>query len=430
MFQTARHILIMVAHTIIHMGMVRISGFKLRKEIMRVENVIKDEVYQKLIEYASRDCDAIMLATQQRLYESEYWPNTHDKDIMAKTTKELENTLHGDLLKKRGDSQWVYTGAVNPPTQKIYNKGFGIYFYKLTEQVKQYLLSNNNLFSWKNPEYPQDLSFFKKGYCWLYSQEFPKTCVINCANKKEYQYLKSIGVNFSDNFTPTLPEQQYFEAYGTLKDHKDILFMTEVEYRNNISVISKKDQTRYATLARRNSNHLQGEKVYVCDSIKIVPKQSYTFKIRLQKLSPELKAGLSVKIPYDAGSINSREDTKEQIFWFSDKNTCYDFTLKSDFGRAIVSFVFKETKLLLYQNKSEYRNYLKVKRLGEGKALKQYMQGHARRREVVINPDMAYDAGMGIEMGISNKKRVYHCRKEWHHGSDDLIFSVGWEKLK
>ena len=47
--------------------------------------------------------------------------------------------------------------------------GSNILFYKFDEDLVDFLLKNDNLYNWLNPDFPEDIAFFKDGYCWLYS---------------------------------------------------------------------------------------------------------------------------------------------------------------------------------------------------------------------------------------------------------------------
>ncbi len=91
---------------------------------------------------------------------------------------------------------------------------FEVLFYETGDEVKEYVLTNRNLYNRLNPEYPEDLAFFKDGYCWLYSVTHEEIYHIYCENKKEYEYLKSIGIEFWEKeFVPTSKKDLYFENY-------------------------------------------------------------------------------------------------------------------------------------------------------------------------------------------------------------------------
>ena len=79
------------------------------------------------------------------------------------------------------------------------------------------MLSNSDLYAWLNPNYPEDISFFKDGYCWLYSVAHEEMCDIYCESVEEYNYLRSIGIEFiDDKFIEISNNELYFENYNNL----------------------------------------------------------------------------------------------------------------------------------------------------------------------------------------------------------------------
>ncbi len=67
---------------------------------------------------------------------------------------------------------------------------------------------------WLNPNFPEDIAFFRNGYCWLYSVAHEEICDIYCENEEEYEYLKLIGIEFvDDEFVPTPKAELYYEEY-------------------------------------------------------------------------------------------------------------------------------------------------------------------------------------------------------------------------
>ena len=70
------------------------------------------------------------------------------------------------------------------------------------------------MYNWLNPNYPEDVAFFKDGYCWLYSVAHEDICDIYCTDENEYETLKEIGIEFYENkFEQTPKAQLYFEQY-------------------------------------------------------------------------------------------------------------------------------------------------------------------------------------------------------------------------
>ncbi len=182
---------------------------------MEVANQITGERYIRLIEYASKTCDAAMFVTRQDKFRLDSFQNKE----LIETARLFEERLKASFIKKRTTKQWVHTGYANAPN----DDRIGVYFYRFSAEVKRFLLTNDDLYNWLNPEHPEDISLFKDGYCWLYSVAHEEMCDIYCRNEEEYEYLKSIGIEFyEDKFVPTPKEKLYYEDYGINADSQSI----------------------------------------------------------------------------------------------------------------------------------------------------------------------------------------------------------------
>jgi len=181
---------------------------------MIVKSNIENRVYAKLIKYAFRRSDTIMFVSRKDGL------NAESKQILDKNISNLKSEYKNFLLKSRSGSHWVFTkvgyeecelGRKDPPG---YNELFEVLFFKASIEMETYMLKNKNLYAWLNPNYPEDICFFKNGYCWLYSVAHEKLCDIFCENEEEYEYLKSIGIEFfEENFSPTPKDELYYEEY-------------------------------------------------------------------------------------------------------------------------------------------------------------------------------------------------------------------------
>ncbi len=121
----------------------------------------------------------------------ELWLNKHKKDIVHK-----KEDFYYDYMKQEKMSYGT------------------IYILRLSSEMKEDLLNKRSLYSWCFPLSVEDISFFKDGYCWLYSVAHEEICEIYCEDKEEYEYLKSIGIEFWEKeFVPTSKEDLYFENY-------------------------------------------------------------------------------------------------------------------------------------------------------------------------------------------------------------------------
>lgn len=191
---------------------------------MLVKGIIKDKQYELLIKYAFQKSDAVMFVLRKDGF-------TNDQKLqLDMNAKVFKKRLNHSFLKSRNGSYWVFTkvgySQLNIAEYKDssdFDNLFEILFYKTNKEVEEYLLTNKNLYTWLNPKYPEDVSFFKNGYCWLYSVAHEELCDIYCENEEEYNYLKSIGIEFVDNkFVKTLDNDLYFESYNIIAENNDI----------------------------------------------------------------------------------------------------------------------------------------------------------------------------------------------------------------
>lgn len=83
------------------------------------------------------------------------------------------------------------------------------YFFKLEGSLKKELQNKSSIFDWYGPYFLEDISFYKNGCCWLWSITHEEMCEICLQknDKEEYEYLKSIGIEFVEKeFAPTPKE--------------------------------------------------------------------------------------------------------------------------------------------------------------------------------------------------------------------------------
>jgi len=183
---------------------------------MLIKTKVENKQYEKLIDYASKKCDAVMFVARKDGFDQK------QIKLLDKTFSDLKKELKNNFIKSRNGSYWVHTKVGNKQLGLTHFKDpynfddlFKVEFYRIDSTTKKYLLTNKNMYNWLNPKYPEDLSFFSKGYCWLYSVAHEEICYIYCENEIEYEYLKSIGIEFvDDKYIPTKREDLYYEKYG------------------------------------------------------------------------------------------------------------------------------------------------------------------------------------------------------------------------
>ena len=182
---------------------------------MQVISEIKGKVYEDLIKYASKRCDAVMFVFCKVPFRGKQFIE------LDKTKNKVKNKLEKSFLKDRVGNEWVFTGRYYPFVGDAILAS-DILFYKFDDDLVSFLLKKNNLYDWLNPNSPEDIAFFKNGYCWLYSVAHEDICDIYCKNRKEYEELKKIGLEFYENdFEETPKDKLYFEDYTTAESSKN-----------------------------------------------------------------------------------------------------------------------------------------------------------------------------------------------------------------
>lgn len=98
--------------------------------------------------------------------------------------------------------------------KEIKTEFFTTYFFKLNSSTKNILFSKNTIYDWIFPLNLEDLCLYKDNKIWLYSVAHERICNIYCESEEEYDYLKSIGVEFyEDHYIPIDKEKLYYENY-------------------------------------------------------------------------------------------------------------------------------------------------------------------------------------------------------------------------
>ncbi len=233
---------------------------------MVIDKNIEKDTYWKLVDYAFQKCDTISLTKQNDQHESEHKKimdiimsmNSYsatdilnnysekfledmvlqfkDNDIIFdeenwkkyvkslgmsdESIEELKksnryHTITGSIMRfvyKKLTESWINRNrnsiitVTNHYITELSGKKFlynHIYYIKMTKEIQEEMLKKQSLFDWIFPTSLEDLCFFKDGYCWLYSVAHEEILDIYCENEEEYNYLKSIGVEFvEDHFIP------------------------------------------------------------------------------------------------------------------------------------------------------------------------------------------------------------------------------------
>jgi len=113
-----------------------------------IEEEPKGKVYQQLIDLAFEACDEFHLVVRRDLG----------------STRKIEpflKQLESSLKKMKKTNEW--TGTMLGGGQKA-----KVYYYHTDDHARRIIKeAANSLYSWMQPELPEDLSFLKKGEPWL-----------------------------------------------------------------------------------------------------------------------------------------------------------------------------------------------------------------------------------------------------------------------
>ncbi|HFK1461056.1 stage III sporulation protein AH [Bacillus cereus] len=133
----------------------------------------KDQVYVDLLDLAFETCDTFHLVLRKDM---------GSLDSYDPILKKLELSL----IKMRELSEWSSTILGDNQTAKVY-------FYHANTHAKKILKElSNSLYSWEQPDLPEDLSFFKKGEKWLVSCSHEQESFINTHDKNEIKKVFDI----------------------------------------------------------------------------------------------------------------------------------------------------------------------------------------------------------------------------------------------
>lgn len=145
-----------------------------------LESEPKGNVYRELIDIASSVCSQFILVIRDSI-------NLNDNAI-----KSLSD-LKPFLQETKQQQEW-------PGTQLLRDTAT-VNYYLLNEKSKQILNSyTNNLYSWVQPDLPEDLSFIKSdGKAWLINTSHENFSYVDTDSVDEIRRIKSIqGIKVRD----------------------------------------------------------------------------------------------------------------------------------------------------------------------------------------------------------------------------------------
>lgn len=146
--------------------------------IIEIESEPKGDSYNSLINLAFEICDEFILVIRDNI----------DLNEVGKT---ILKELAPALKEIKEQNEW--------PGTRLLEHTATVYHYKTDKSIKDILIDKiEGLYSWLQPNYPEDLCFIKKeGKTWVGTVSHEKMCWIECETNEELQKIKEIkGLKF------------------------------------------------------------------------------------------------------------------------------------------------------------------------------------------------------------------------------------------
>lgn len=178
-----------------------------------MENLIKKyskcnlyKLYNKL----KNDSD-IFDSRYMEKYENDYYKKNYSRHEYLRIKKYNRKSVIYDSINwyiyNITTNSWLNKYSASIHSKEIETLEYGslnilysdTYYIDLTSDIKEEILSKSDIYDWKYPTCLDNISFFKNGKCYLSTVAHEEICRIYCENKEEYNYFKSIGIDFIDN---------------------------------------------------------------------------------------------------------------------------------------------------------------------------------------------------------------------------------------
>ena len=139
----------------------------------------KNSVYRNLINLAFDLCDKFILVERK------------DIDFNGNAKSILEK-LEVNLIEVKEQSSWA--------GNKLGDSTAYVYHYNTDSHAREIISEvSDSLYSWVQPNYPEDLSFYKNGISWLVNNAHEKSGYIITEKKAEIDMIMSIeGLEVED----------------------------------------------------------------------------------------------------------------------------------------------------------------------------------------------------------------------------------------
>lgn len=200
------------------------------------EDLEMDE-YEKLIDFALSKSDAFMLVTYRDVGSIEEMFSTpparqslsEELQLMLRKSDEEDKKrkyLDVGIFKQKTEPflekiKPFLINTRNLPTEWPGKKvvfhtkyqSLDISVYKVCNDVREYLLEPKGIFNWKYPYFPDDLCFFKNGYCWFSTCAHEWYGCMFVDTYEDVEKLQNIGMVFNIQESDITEESLFYEKY-------------------------------------------------------------------------------------------------------------------------------------------------------------------------------------------------------------------------
>ena len=148
---------------------------------------LKGENYKKFVSFAMERSDAIML-----IYCGYGYP-------LKKRIRDIRRMLRPFRVASRDNSKSYKKGKPEfewPNTISRTNALICAETYRLSPEVKEIVLSADDIFAWNYPQRPEDISFFYQGECWIETTAHEKLFYICDHERESVKLLCSMGIEY------------------------------------------------------------------------------------------------------------------------------------------------------------------------------------------------------------------------------------------
>lgn len=112
-----------------------------------------------------------------------------DSEKYSRTAKDMKERLEKFKIYRMRANAWGGTITLDKEHEYMYT------LYRCVPEVRDILVSVDNLYEWDYKAYPMDLSFFRDGYSFLCSTAHASSTVLLTDDEKILEDMKNLGLD-------------------------------------------------------------------------------------------------------------------------------------------------------------------------------------------------------------------------------------------